>query len=188
MMIGPPAVAEGAERQVLPEAAVPESRSLTRELQGALDEVVAAGATGVILRMDDGRRAYRLASGKSQLDPARKLLPDAKVRVGSITKSFVSTVVLQLVGEGRLSLDDTVEHWKPGLIPGGDQITVRQLLNHTSGIFNYTEDPSFFEQVVADRLAPWTPQQLIDLANAHPPCSPPGPAGATPTPITSWSA
>jgi D-alanyl-D-alanine carboxypeptidase len=63
-----------------------------------------------------------------------------RFRVGSITKTFVAAVVLQLVGEGRMSLDDTVERWVPGLVPGGAGITVRQLLNHTSGLFDYIDD------------------------------------------------
>jgi D-alanyl-D-alanine carboxypeptidase len=95
-----------------------------------------------------------------------------------ITKTFVSTVALQLVGEGRLSLDDTVEQWLPGLIPGGEQITVRQLLNHTSGLFNYTDDEAFISEVLTNPLQPHTPQQLITLANSYPPRFPAG---------TSWS-
>jgi D-alanyl-D-alanine carboxypeptidase len=70
--------------------------------------------------------------------------PGDRFRIASTTKTFVATVVLQLVGEGRLSLDDTVEHWLPGVVSGngndGSAITVRQLLQHTSGLFDYTAD------------------------------------------------
>ena len=124
---------------------------IAQELQAALDDVVAAGASGVTLRVDDGARTYRLTSGQSRLKPPQRMRPEAKVRVGSITKTFVSTVALQLVGEGRLSLDDTVEQWQAGLIPGGAQITVRQLLNHTSGLFNYTDDDAFISEVLSTR-------------------------------------
>src|SRR3954451_15869503 len=75
--------------------------AVRRELQRALDDVVAAGATGITLRVDDGSRSYRLASGQARLEPARSMHPVARLRVGSITKSFVSTVTLQLVGERR---------------------------------------------------------------------------------------
>jgi D-alanyl-D-alanine carboxypeptidase len=68
---------------------------------------------------------------------------DDRFRVGSVTKTFTATLVLQLVAEGELRLDDTVERWLPGLLPDGDRITIRQLLNHTSGLFNYTDSPSF---------------------------------------------
>jgi D-alanyl-D-alanine carboxypeptidase len=60
--------------------------------------------------------------------------PDDRFGIASTTKTFVATVVLQLVGEGRLSLEDKVEHWLPGRIRGGREIAVRQLLNHTSGL------------------------------------------------------
>ena len=152
--------------------------AVRRELQRALDDVVAAGASGMTLRVDDGRRSYRLASGQARLGSARSLRPAARLRVGSITKTFVSTVTLQLVAERRLTLNDTVERWQPGLIPGGASITVRQLLNHTSGIFNYTDDQAFVQQLLSHPLRAVTPQQLVDVANAHPPVFPPG---------TSWS-
>lgn len=152
--------------------------AVAQELQAALDDVVAAGASGVTLRVDDGKRTYRLTSGQSRLAPPQRMRPEAKIRVGSITKTFVSTVALQLVAEGRLSLEDTVEQWQPGLIPGGAQITVRQLLNHTSGLFNYTDDDAFISEVVTHPLNAYTPQQIITVSNSHPPLFPPG---------TSWS-
>lgn len=148
--------------------------------------MVAAGASGAVLRVDDGRRTYRLSSGKARLDPPQGMRPEAKLRVGSITKTFIATVALQLVGEGRLSLDDTVERWQPGLIPGGERITLRQLLNHTSGLYNYTDDGAFIQQLIADPLRRLTPQDLVGVATSHPRCSSPVPAGATPTPTTSW--
>lgn len=66
-----------------------------------------------------------------------------QVRVGSITKSMVATVLLQLVGERRLQLDDSIEDWLPGVVPNGEAITLRMLLNHTSGLFDYGEDADF---------------------------------------------
>ena len=62
-----------------------------------------------------------------------------RFRAGSITKTFVAVLVLQLVAEKKLGLDDTVERWLPGLVPNGDRITVRQLLAHTSGLADYAE-------------------------------------------------
>jgi CubicO group peptidase (beta-lactamase class C family) len=64
-----------------------------------------------------------------------------RIRVGSITKTFVATVVLQLVEEGKLSRDDSVEQWLPGVVPNGGAITLRQLLSHRSGLF---DSPSLF--------------------------------------------
>ena len=72
-----------------------------------------------------------------------------RFRVGSVTKTFVATVVLQLVAEGKLGLDDTVESRLPRTIPNGKWITVRQLLNMTSGLFDYLNDG---DTTVDDRL------------------------------------
>ena len=76
---------------------------------------------------------------------------DAHFRTGSVTKTFVSAVVLQLVAEGWLSLDDTVEQLLPNVIQGngndGTTMTLRQLMNHTSGLFNYFNDSAFFATI-----------------------------------------
>jgi len=138
------------------------------DLRAALRGVVAAGASGVSLRVDDGRTTTRLAAGASRLDPPVPLRPGAKLRVGSITKSFIATVVLQLAGEHRLDLDDTVERWVPGLVPDGDHITLRHLLNHTSGLFDLLDDQAFLPGVLADPLREYTPRELIAIATAHP--------------------
>jgi CubicO group peptidase (beta-lactamase class C family) len=109
-------------------------------LQKQLDRVVEAGAPGVVVLVRIGERTWQGASGLSDLGAHRPARAGDRFRVGSVTKSFVATVVLQLVGEGRLGLDDTLERWLPGLVPGGERITVRELLQHTSGLYNYTDD------------------------------------------------
>lgn len=144
-------------------------------LQALLDELVLNGAPGVLALVDDGKGpTWRGASGAARLDPRVPLRPGARFRVGSITKTMVATVVLQLVGEGTLRLNDTVERWLPGLVPNGDSITLRQLLNHTSGIYNYTEDPRFLRLVVENPLRTFSPRRLVAFATAHPPLFPPG--------------
>jgi D-alanyl-D-alanine carboxypeptidase len=145
-----------------------------RQLQALLDELVANGASGALARVDDGRHTWRLAAGDARLEPRQPLTPAARFRVGSVTKSFVATVALQLVGEGTLRLDDTVERWVPGLVPNGGGITLRMLLNHTSGLFNYTDDAAFLNRVIADPTQPATPRELVAFATAHPPTFPPG--------------
>jgi D-alanyl-D-alanine carboxypeptidase len=144
------------------------------DLRSALAGIVAAGATGASLRVDDGRGSVRLAAGAARLDPHEALRPGARMRVGSVTKTFVATVVLQLAGERRLRLDDTVERWLPGLVPDGGRITLRQLLNHTSGTFDVVDDEAFFQGVLADPLREYTPRQLVGIATAHPPVFAPG--------------
>ena len=88
------------------------------------------------------------------------------MHIGSITKTFVATVVLQLAAEGRLSLNDSVQKWLPGVITGHGyhpaQITIRQLLQQTSGIRDYTSDPRF--QTARALAQTWRPQQLVNIA------------------------
>jgi D-alanyl-D-alanine carboxypeptidase len=146
-----------------------------RELQGLLDELTAAGMPGAIGLARHDRRTWQGASGLGTLDPARPMRPTDRFTIGSVTKTFVATVILQLVGEGRLALDDSVDRRLPGLVPNGANITVRQLLNHTSGLFNYTEDPRIFAPYLSgDFSYVWRPRQLVAIAIEHQPLFPPG--------------
>jgi D-alanyl-D-alanine carboxypeptidase len=147
-------------------------------LRAAMEAVVDAGATGVNAMVDDGDDVTRLAVGLARLDPSRRLHPQDQARVGSITKTVIAVVALQLAHEGKLDLEDSIEEWLPGMVPGGSAITLRMLLNHTSGIFNYTDDPDFFAKAFTDPYRAWTPRELIDLALGNPPLFRPG---------TSWS-
>ena len=121
---------------------------------------------------------------------------DGFFRIGSNTKTFISVVVLQLVAEHRLSLDDTVGHWLPGVVHGngndGGTITVRELLQHTSGLHNYTDDlqaqitsPEAYRKLEFQPVQPartcWTSRSPTGRT------PPPAPPGTTPTPTTSCS-
>ena len=97
-------------------ALVPADRAANSRLQDLLDQLVNHGATGVLARVDDGRQVRRYASGRLRLGSGRPATTRARFRVGSVTKSFVSTVMLQMVGEGRLKLSDPVSRWLPGLV------------------------------------------------------------------------
>jgi D-alanyl-D-alanine carboxypeptidase len=144
-------------------------------LQRALDELVAAGAPGVIALVRDRDRTFRLRSGLGDLATKTPMRATDRFRVGSLTKSFVATVVLQLVGEGKLALDDTVERWLPGSIPNGDAITVRQLLNHTSGIYDSQTDRKVLVPYLNGSFTHVTAlHTLIQIAAAHRPLFAPG--------------
>jgi D-alanyl-D-alanine carboxypeptidase len=152
-------------------AAPPTAAKLRREV----NRVVAAGVPGVILLVRDGRRTVRVAGGSARLKPRRAMRVSDRFRIGSLTKTYVATVVLQLAGEGRLSLDDSVERWLPGMVPNGQNITVRELLNHHSGLFDFFNDPQHLAPYLAGDFAHvYTPQQLVAIAVAHPPLFPPG--------------
>ena len=100
--------------------------------------------------------------------------PADRFRVGSVTKSFMATVLLQLVGERKLRLDDSLERWLPGVVPNGRSITVRELLQHTSGLYDYVDDSAFRTAVLANPLRVWTPRQLVRIAVSHHPLFRPG--------------
>jgi D-alanyl-D-alanine carboxypeptidase len=142
------------------------SSQLPAGLQQAADQLVADGVPGVIIMTRRGQQVSNVVAGLADKATGQPMQPQDKVRIGSITKTFVATVVLQLAAERRLSLNDSVQKWLPGVITGHGyhpaQITIRQLLQHTSGIPDYTSSPGFLTpQSLAQTRQP---QQLVDIA------------------------
>jgi D-alanyl-D-alanine carboxypeptidase len=152
----------------------------TVELRRSLDRLVAAGAPGAVALVREHGHTTRLAAGYAETRTKTRMRPSDRFRVGSVTKTFVATVILQLAGEGKLSLEDSVERWLPGEVPNGATITVRQLLTMTSGIFDYLDDgdDTVLTREIADAKVRWTPPELVAIATAHAPRFAPG---------TSWS-
>ncbi|MGH2549305.1 MAG: serine hydrolase domain-containing protein [Thermomicrobiales bacterium] len=121
----------------------------TNTLQALLDTAVASGLPGVNVGVSIGGGEFiTVTAGLASLERETPLALGDTFRLYSITKTFVAIVVLQLIEEGVVSLDDVIPHWldKPEVsaIPSIDEITVRQLLTHTSGIFDYFDDESPF--------------------------------------------
>ncbi|TMR88883.1 serine hydrolase domain-containing protein [Nonomuraea basaltis] len=153
-------------------------------VQQALERAVTeTGLPGILAKVREGDDQWFGTAGVADTRTGRKRLPQERFRIGSATKTFTATVVLQLEAEGKLSLDDTVEEWLPGLVRGnghdGRQITIKQLLSMTSGIFNYLLDeeiqariagPAFLEH----RYDSYRPQQLVKIAMSHAPDFKPG--------------
>jgi D-alanyl-D-alanine carboxypeptidase len=152
-----------------------------RHLQRDLDRIHALGVTGVLGEARSGTARHAARSGVADLETGRPVPYGAHFRLASGTKTFTAAVVLQLVGEGRLGLDDTVESWLPGLVRGngndGTKITVRRLLQHTSGLYDYDADlPIYTEDgFLRHRFDTYRPEQLAAMAVAHPPLWVPGP-------------
>jgi D-alanyl-D-alanine carboxypeptidase len=130
--------------------------------------LVRDGAPGALVAVRTPTAFRRAARGLGQRQPRVPLRTTDTFRVASITKPFVATVVLQLVAEGGLRLDDSVERWLPGLVPGGGSITVRELLDHTSGLFDFGDDAGWQSKVLADPATEWPPRELVGIATAHP--------------------
>ena len=95
------------------------------------------------------------------------------VRVGSNTKTWTGTVILQLVQEGKLRLDDPVSKYRPD-VPNGERITIEQLLSMRSGLYNYSESLELNKALDTERGKVWTPEQLLALSFKHPPVFAPG--------------
>jgi len=145
------------------------------QLRQLARELVDAGAPGVIVRVDDGRgRPVEIAEQASWARRDHVLEVGDEFREASNTKTMMATLVLQLVAEGRLALTDPVEKWLPGAVPGGDAITVRMLLNHTSGLFDYTEDAAIRPSILGTERRPWTSAELLAVGVAHDPLFAPG--------------
>lgn len=170
----PPAVA--ALSGTAPTAGDVVDPALAAELQALLDSAVAGGAIpGAVLsvRLPDGR-TWSGAAGLADRETGMPMTPETRVRIGSLSKLFTAVITLQLVEEGRLALDSPVATWLPGLLPDGEAITVRQLLQHTSGLYDYLEDRRFVAQAYADPARTWAPAELVAYANEFPSSFRPG--------------
>ncbi|MEU5901638.1 serine hydrolase domain-containing protein [Streptomyces venezuelae] len=136
--------------------------------QRVLDRAVREGGVpGIVAQVRDRGGNWYGTAGDADTRTRRVRGHDDRFRIGSITKTFVAAVLLQLVGERRLTPRDTVEQWLPGVLRGnghdGTTITVRQLLDHTSGIYSYTHD-----QAALSKQETYTPADLVGIALSHP--------------------
>ncbi|WP_229799118.1 serine hydrolase domain-containing protein [Planomonospora parontospora] len=148
------------------------------ELQKAVQAFVDAGLLGVQVRVHDERGGWAGSAGRRKLGASAKPPTNGHFWVGSVTKTFVATVVLQLVAEGEIGLDAPVAGYLPTL--GLDRrITVRMLLQHTSGLFNYTGDldpdgtwvpglPATGKEWLDNRFHSYRPQELVRFALSKP--------------------
>ncbi|MER5836727.1 serine hydrolase domain-containing protein [Streptomyces sp. NPDC002130] len=164
--------AQAADRQYGHEATRTALRALVEQ----------GGLPGAAAKVHDSRGTWFGESGYADTGTGRERSAREHFRGASITKTFVATVLLQLEAEGRLNLDDTVERWLPGLLRGngydGSKVTLRRLLNHTSGIANYTDDPAFLHDSAGPgfpehRYDTHTPEELVAIALRRPPQSGP---------------
>lgn len=156
------------------------------ELDRAAQRFVDAGLLGAQLRVDDESGTRTATAGRRTLHGARAVPDDGRFRAGSVTKTVTATVVLQLVDEGRIGLDDPVA----GVLPRFDldpRITVRMLLQQTSGLFSYSGDldadgdlvpgiAGTLDQMMAGRFRSYEPDELVRYALDRPARFEPGTA------------
>lgn len=113
-----------------------------------------------------------IVEGVADTETAEPMTEGLVWPIRSVTKSFTVTLILQLVDEGKISLDDTIDQWVPG-VPNGDEITLRQLADMSSGVPEYTTQ-AWLEDYIADPTREFTTQELIEYAIAEPAQFPPG--------------
>ncbi|GAA5078967.1 serine hydrolase domain-containing protein [Thermocatellispora tengchongensis] len=149
-----------------------------RAVHAALEAAVGDSVVGVQARVSGRDARWAGTAGSAEAGRTRPVPREGRFRIGSITKTFVATVVLQLVAEGRIGLDRPIQEYLPDALPADyPPITVRHLLQHTSGIPNYRpEVMSDPEEVLRHRWRQWHPGELVAVATAHPRLFEPGTA------------
>ncbi|MBB3763598.1 serine hydrolase domain-containing protein [Sphingomicrobium lutaoense] len=124
---------------------------LAVKVDAYLDHAFVADGPGVAANIvDDGKIVYHGARGMADVEEGVPLRPDSRFRLGSITKQFAAAMMMKLIEEGRVSLDDPLNRYVSDF-PRGDSITIRQLLNHTSGIRSYTSIAELMTEAAANR-------------------------------------
>ena len=157
------------------------SDTVGARLQATLDRAVRAPDTtypGVALYVRrPGHAAWSGAAGKASIDPKRRMRPGDRFRAGSIMKPFVAAATLTLVEEGKVSLDAPLPTVLPARaiarFPEADRITVRMLLNNTSGLGDYSDD-AFKREILVDPQRRWSVSELLDRSAALPRAGAPG--------------
>jgi D-alanyl-D-alanine carboxypeptidase len=152
---------------------VPPAHAQPSPIAGVLADLVASDhLAGAVAAVENGDTVMTTSAGYSDVDARTPFAPQTHVRVASITKTFVATAILQLVGEGRVDLDASVDTYLPGLLRGdgidGTAITVRQLLRHQSGL------PEYFDETTEPPTEPVDPHELLRWALAKPGSAPGG--------------
>ncbi|MDA1636060.1 serine hydrolase [Bacillus cereus] len=141
----------------------------------AMRDTLHLGYPGILAKTSEGGKTWGYAAGTADLRTKKPMKTDFRFRIGSVTKTFVATVLLQLAGENRLNLDDSIEKWLPGVIQGngydGKQITIRQVLNHTSGIADYIRSKDFD---IMDTKKSYTAEEFVKMGISLPPDFAPG--------------
>lgn len=144
----------------------------------AMDAVVNEAATkfreiGMVVYIKTPDGEYVNNWGSTELGAATAPTLDTKVRIGSNTKTWTGTVIMQMVQEGKISVDDPVSKYRPD-VPNGDNITIGQLLDMRSGLYNYTQTLELNRALDEDPQRVWQPEELVALGLSNPPTAAPG--------------
>lgn len=146
------------------------------KLQKALNHIVASnvGPPGISVLIDRGRHTEFLQAGTADVDRYRPPTPSEAFRIASVSKGFNAYLAAKLIDAGSLGIETTLRDSIPGVLPAGEAVTLRQLLQHTSGLADYIRAPAFVEQFLADPARYFSPTQLTDFVRDEPLEFPPG--------------
>jgi len=147
-----------------------DSAALIASFDRLAESMMVPGAA-MLIRTPDGE--VTATYGTTELGGSVPVSLDDHIRVGSSTKPWTATVILQLVQEGKIALADPVSNYRPD-IPNGENITIEQLLNMRSGLFNYTETYQLLHDTDVDPQSVWDPEQLLAMGVGLPPYFEPG--------------
>ena len=160
-------------------AGISDAAGPAEERAAALDKAIPlamqrASVPGAIVGIwQDGSEPYVRAFGVRDAGTGEKMAPDLYMRIGSNSKTFTVTAILMLADQGKLGLDDPIGRYVEG-VPGGDQITLRQLAEMRSGLYDYASDTN--PKMPQQPFREWTPHELLEIAFSHKPLFPPGSA------------
>lgn len=153
---------------------VPRAAPTSTGLERIAARLVQVGAPGAIVAVRTPSGVREAAAGVARIQPRAVLRPTDRYRIASVTKPFVAALVLELAAEHKLRLNDSVAQWLPRLLPNGHRITLRELLGHSSGLFDYDDDDAWVRNRIADPGRTWKPRELIAIASRHTPLFAPG--------------
>src|SRR4030095_16595319 len=171
-------IALGCVTGLLLSCATPQSPTLTPIHPSALQTTVDATAEellvpGALVILSTPQGEFTVSYGTTTLGATIPPRGDTHFRIASNTKTMTAAVIVQLAQESRLDLSDPVSKYVSG-VPGGDRITIADLLNMRSGLYNYTDAPEVAASLDRDPTKVWTPDEVLSVAFKHPPYFPPG--------------
>ena len=156
---------------VAPAAAEPGATTQRARVTTAMEMAVKAGTPGMVAVVDTGSERFSAARGSAFLHTPIPPRSDGRFRIGSVSKTFTATLVLQLAGESKISLDDPIERYLPGLLPYEEVITIRQLLQHTSGLPRTLPPEATWAslpELTTERFVHFTPDEVVRKTATQP--------------------
>ena len=175
LYITPASIVKAESSQNISSSLQTSTQSDRAPVKKAIRDALQLGYPGILANISKSGKTWSYTAGVADVRTKKPMKADFNFRIGSVTKTFIATVLLQLSGENRLNLDDSIEKWLPGVIQGngydGNQITIRQILNHTSGIAEYMNSKDFD---IKKKKKSYTAEEFVKMGISLPPDFAPG--------------